>query len=128
MLKSASKSTAIVKYDPVFALRQGANAKTVVPDSFVVVRGGQLPMSCPGNTFSGSMGSTLLEAASGVPHGSVRVTTAGQIRAGGGIVELVPEATKSGVMNVRHVNVTEGGSSVFGEFIKSPVPKASRIK
>ncbi|MCP5007849.1 MAG: RHS repeat-associated core domain-containing protein, partial [Planctomycetes bacterium] len=124
----ASKSTAIVKYDSVFALKQGANAKNVVPDSFVVVRGGQAPMSGPGNTFSGSMGSTLSEAASGVPHGSVRVTTAGQIRAGGGVVELVPETTRSGVINVRHVNVTEGGSTVFSEFIQSPVPKASRIK
>ncbi len=126
---AASTSKAIVPYDPKFALQQGANPKTVVPDSYTVVRGGQSPMPSTGTTFSGSMGSTGAEAASGVPHGSIRVTTAGQIRASGGIVELKPELTRSGVLNWRHVNVIEGSTkTVFSNVVSNPVSKQLRMQ
>jgi hypothetical protein len=80
-----------------------------------------------GTTFSGSAGETVFEAASGVPHGSIRVTTAGQVRAGGGFVELAPEPTRSGVLNLRHVNIM-GDSTSFSEIMSNPVPKNLRIR
>jgi hypothetical protein len=125
---SSNTSNLPVKYDPEFAYRQGANPQTVVPDSYYVVRGGQSPMPPQGTTFSGSMGSTVNEAGIGVPHGSIRTTTAGQVRSGGGIVEFAPEPTRSGTMNFRHVNITEQSSTVFGDIIKNPVPKVQRIQ
>jgi hypothetical protein len=124
----APRGGPLVKYDPVFALEQGANSATVVPDNYAVVRGGQAPMPPPGATFSGSMGETVYDAATGVPHGTIRSTTAGAIRQQGGSVILAPEPTRSGAMNNIHVNVTEGGAvTVFGLPIPNPVPKSLRI-
>jgi hypothetical protein len=125
---TSGRSNVPAKYDPEFALRQGADPKGVVPDSYYVVRGGQSSMPPAGTVFSGSAGSSVAEVASGVPHGSVRVATAGQIRVGGGVVELKPELTRSGIMNIRHVNVTEQGATVFEEIIPNPVPKDLRIR
>jgi hypothetical protein len=65
--------------DPYTYMMKGGDPKTVVPDEYIVVRGGQKPMPLAGTTFSGSTGATLQEAASGVPHGTIRQTTAGQI-------------------------------------------------
>ena len=101
---------------------------TAVPDENIVVRGGQSEVPPTGTTFSGAHGATLEEAASGVPHGTVRETTAGQIRAEGGTVELRPEPTRSGTMNDRHVNITEGGTKTsFGDSKPNPVPRKDRI-
>src|SRR5687767_13053503 len=52
-------------------------------DDFIVVRGGASDVPPPGQVFSGAYGKTLNEAASGVPHGQIRATIAGQIRSGG---------------------------------------------
>ena len=87
---NAKNSTALVKYDANFALQQGGNPATVVPGPYTVVRGGQAPVPPAGTTFSGSMGSTVSEAAAGVPHGTIRVTTANAIRQQGGTVVLAP--------------------------------------
>ncbi len=99
------------------------------PDATVIVRGGQGDMPAPGTTFSGSQGSTIAEAGAGVPHGSIRPSTAGEIRAGGGKVEVAPENTSSGKLNGNHVNVTEGAKGgSFGPVQQNPVPKVDRIK
>ncbi len=94
----------------------------VVPDDYVVVRGGQSPMPGAGEVFSGSIGTTVGEAGAAVPHGSIRVTTAGQIRAAGGTVTYAPE-----MGNYNHVNVTIGETNPFGELTGNPVPKAGRM-
>ena len=118
----------IVGYSPRFAYLQGGDPKTVVPDSYVIVRGGQSQLPPPGTVFSGSQGATLSEAASGVPHGSIRVTTAGEIRAQGGVVEFAPEPSRSGMVNWLHVNVAEGSAkSTFGDIMPNPVPKTMRV-
>jgi uncharacterized protein RhaS with RHS repeats len=122
-------SSAIVKFDAKFALQQGANPATVVPGPYAVVRGGQAPMPAAGTTFSGSMGATVPEAAAGVPHGTIRSTTAGAVREQGGSVVLAPEATRSGAINQSHVNVTEASSpTVFGPPAPNPVPKSERVQ
>ena len=47
------------------------------------------------------------EAAAGLPHGTIQLTTAGEIRAAGGTVELVPEAAyPGGPLNTWHVSIT----------------------
>jgi RHS repeat-associated protein len=99
-------------------------------DDFIVVRGGASDVPPPGQVFSGAYGKTLNEAASGVPHGQIRATTAGQIRSGGGTVEIAPELTRSGVLNERHVNIClgAGGPCPFGPLQPNPVPKAGRIQ
>jgi len=70
----------------------------------------------------------VFEAAAGVPHGQIRASTAGEIRAGGGTVDVAPELTRSGVLNEQHVNVCLGpGSCPFGPLQPNPVPKGLRI-
>jgi RHS repeat-associated protein len=100
-----------------------------VPDGHVVVRGGIVDLPEPGTEFSGSHGPTTEDAAAGVPHGTVRSTTAGNIRAGGGNVEVAPEpAYEGGPTNYRHVNVKEGPKGGgFSEPYQNPVPKNDRI-
>lgn len=121
----APNSTALVRYDAEFAIRQGADPATIyVPDSHVIVRGGIGEMPAPGTVFSGSMGMTLEQAASGVPNGSLRVSTAGAIRSSGGTVQAIPEGVP---INLRHVNVVEGGAaSAFSPVQPNPVPKPFR--
>ncbi len=98
------------------------------PNEHTVVRGGQTPLPTPGTPFSGAAGKNLVDAAQGVPHGKVRETTAGQIRAGGGTVTRVPEPTRSGKMNDKHVDVCVGpGPCPFGELKDNPVPKKDRV-
>lgn len=100
-----------------------------VPDAWVVVRGGTSAVPPPGQVFSGSAGRTVEEAAAGVPHGQIRITTAGSIRADGGAVEHAPELTRAGNMNDRHVNVRLGpDSQPFGELQPNPVPRKQRIE
>ena len=56
-------------------------------------------------------------------------TTAGEIRAGGGTVEHVPEPTRSGAMNERHVNVCLGeGPCPFSPRQPNPISPAGRIR
>jgi RHS repeat-associated protein len=54
-----------------------------VPNDFVVVRGGISDVPPAGQVFSGAAGPTLEDAASGVPHGTIRSTNAGDIRGNG---------------------------------------------
>ncbi len=109
------------------AVRNGADPKLVVPDDYVVVRGGLKPLAPPGDEFSASVGPTLEAAACAVPHGTVRVTTAGEIRGRGGTVEWFEEHTPHGTLNEQHVHVTEPGSTCFSELQRNPVPKKQRI-
>jgi len=100
------------------------------PDEHIVIRGGQGPVPEPGTVFSGSHGRTLEEAAKGVPHGTVRSTTVGAVKAGGGAVEIAPEpAYPGGPLNEQHVNITEGpGKSTFSEPVPNPVPKPPKVQ
>jgi hypothetical protein len=86
-------------------------------------------MPTSGVSFSASLGATLDESAAGVPHGTIRWTTAGRIRASGGRIEHAPEASpESGTINRQHVHVIEGGgASEFGPPEPSPVPKRKRF-
>jgi len=98
-------------------------------DDAVVVRGGQGAVPAAGQTFSGAAGRTLEEAASGVPHGTIRATTAGEIRQAGGAVRPKPELTRTGAMNDKHVDICLGpGQCPFGEAMPNPVPKSQRIQ
>ncbi|WP_157499858.1 Ig-like domain-containing protein [Lysobacter sp. Root983] len=99
------------------------------PDGTVIVRGGVGDMPEPGELISGSQGDTVADAAAGVPHGTISTSTAGEIRAAGGKVEVAPEPTRSGTINGKHVNVIEGGkTTTFGPRQPNPVPREDRIK
>ena len=110
-------------------LAAGADPKTVVPDHTVIVRGGQNYEPQPGDIISAQMGADVPDAASGLPHGTIRVATAGAIRAAGGTVELDPEPVhRGGPVNTWHVNVTEGPQPAFPiAGIANPVPKSGRL-
>ncbi len=101
----------------------------MIPDSFLIVRGGMSDVPPPGAEFSVAIGHTLDEAAAGVPHGFIRTTTASQIRAAGGKLQLVPEIDpKTGTMNRQHAHLIEGDSlTSFGPPILNPVPKRRRF-
>ena len=105
------------------------SSRRSVPDSSVIVRGGVSELPPPGQTFSGAFGSSLDEAAAGVPHGQLVSTTAGDIRAGGGSVQHAPEFNENvGLVNNQHVDVTLGRNSApFGELSANPVPKPGRF-
>lgn len=109
------------------AVRNGADPRGVVPDDYVLVRGGLKPLAPPGARFSVATGPAVEAAACAVPHGSIRVTTAGAVRAGGGTVEWVEEHSPHGTLNQQHVNVTEGGATSFSDIRPNPVPKQQRI-
>jgi hypothetical protein len=109
------------------AVAAGADPKAVIPDDYVVVRGGTKPIPPPGTEFSTSVGPTLEAAGSGVQHGQLRATTAGAIRAAGGVVEWVPQPSPRGTMNNQHAHVTEAGPTVFSELVPNPVPRKQRI-
>jgi hypothetical protein len=112
--------------DPEIALGD-FHAPGDVPNRQVVVRGGAADMPPLGQVFSASQGTTISDAAAGVPHGRIRESTALQIRSNGGTIEVAPELTRSGIMNYKHVNVTERKNS-FGELKPNPVPKEDRIQ
>ncbi len=99
-------------------------------DDVVIVRGGQSPVPAPGEVFSGAYGSTIDDAAAYVPHRSIRTSTVGDITQAGGTVDVVPELTRSGVLNTRHVDICLGsGTCPFpNQFIPNPVPKSGRIQ
>ena len=110
-------------------LERGADPKTVVPDDAVIVRGGANYKHEPGNIISAQMGDSVKNAASGFNYGTIRPTTAGEIRAAGGTVELIPEpAWEGGPVNTWHVNVIEGPKPSFPEkSMTTPVPKSERL-
>jgi hypothetical protein len=99
----------------------------VVPDEFIIVRGGIKPLPPPGEMFSAVAGPTVAAAAAAVPYGTMRVTTAGEIRAQGGTVLWLPEHSPRGTLNRQHVNVAEPGQSSFSALQKNPVPSKDRI-
>jgi hypothetical protein len=110
------------------AVRNGADPKTVVPDTYFVVHGGTAPIPDAGTALSAAVGPTLESAAAAVPHGQIRIATAGAIRRQGGEVEWIPEMTRYGILNVQHVNVLEAGApSSFSELQPNPVPRRMRI-
>lgn len=112
-----------------FPLGRATKGAGGLADDTVVVRGGTSEVPPPGEVFSGAYGHTLEEAGAYVPYGQIRPTTAGQIRAGGGTVTVVPEMTRSGVMNEHHVNICLGaGPCPFGPLQPNPVPKSGRIQ
>src|ERR1700682_3647140 len=92
------------------AVRNGADPKAVVPDDYVVVRGGTKPIPVPGRSFSAVVGPTLEGATGAVPHGQLRATTAGEIRRQGGVVEYLAEHSPHSTLNEQHVHVTEQGA------------------
>jgi hypothetical protein len=108
------------------AVRGGADPKTVVPDEFVVVRGGTKPLPPLGAMFSATVGPTLEAAAAAVPHGRIRATTAGVVRRNGGMVMWKAETSPHGTLNEQHAHVIEHGPS-FSEPQLNPVPKYQRI-
>ena len=91
------------------AIAAGSDPNQVVPDDYVVVRGGTKPWPQPGTTFSAVAGPTLAIAAAAVPHGTIYVSIAGQIRAAGGTITSKPEHSPHGTLNLQHVHVTESG-------------------
>ena len=100
------------------------------PNNNIVVRGGTSPMPPPGSVFSGSHGGSIEEAAAGVPHGTIRSTTAGAIRSNGGTVTVIPEPVyENGPINYKHVNVTEGTDcpSTFSDMFPNPVLRNKRV-
>jgi hypothetical protein len=109
------------------AVRNGADPATLVPDDYVVVRGGTKPLPPPGQPYSANVGPTLDAAAAAAPYGQIRVTTAGEIRRVGGIVEWCPEFSRHGTLNEQHVHVTETASSSLSSLRLNPVPKTLRI-
>lgn len=131
MTHPLSSHPRIANPDPlVDQMYAGADPKTVVPDDAIIVRGGRNYQHAVGSVISGQMGASVEAAASGLPHGMVRVTTAGAIRAAGGTVELRPEpAWEGGPDNTWHVDVTEGADPAFPhEGISNPVPGPRRLK
>jgi hypothetical protein len=77
--------------------------------------------------FSAVAGPTLEAAGCAVPHGQLRVTTVGVIRAAGEVVEWFADSSPHGTMNLQHVHVTEAGSTVFGGPQPNPVSRKQRI-
>jgi hypothetical protein len=110
-----------------FAVAVGADPKFVVPDDYVVVRGGTRPWPQSGTIFSAVVGPTLAIAAAAVPYGMIRSSTAGQIRAAGGTITWLPEHSPRGTLNLQHVHVIEIGPTTFTASQPSPVPKRQRI-
>jgi len=109
------------------AVKNGADPATVVPDDFIIIRGGAKAIPPSGLAYSANFGPTLEAAAAAVPYGQIRVTTAGKIRSGGGIVVWCPENSRHGTLNQQHVHVTEGIPSTLSALQPNPVPKKLRI-
>lgn len=109
------------------AVAAGADPRSVVPDEYVVVKGGAAPLPADGGVFSGAVGPTLEAAAGAVPHGQLRVSTVGAIRAAGGAVWWEPELSRHLTPNRQHVNIIEAGPTTFSDLCPNPVPRSDRI-
>ncbi len=111
-------------------VKSGANgAVRTLADRDVVVFGGTAELPAAGVRFSGSVGTSLADAAAGVPHGTVRSASVGDIVASGGRVKLAPEfAERVGRTNFQHVDVCLGsGRCPFGAPAPNPVPPRARF-
>jgi hypothetical protein len=108
-------------------LERLSRAEAPVPSHYTVVRGGAQPLPPPGTPFSAAAGIDKPDAAKGVPHGTIRATTAGAIRAYDGQVNFKPELSRTGNLNLRHVEVREGRPGAFSDPEPNPVPKVDRI-
>ena len=86
-----------------------------------------MPLPAEGEEFSGAVGPTLDDAAAAVPHGQIRITTVGAIRAAGGTVVWLPDLSRHLTLNRQHVNILEAGPSQFSELEANPVPRRDRI-
>lgn len=104
-------------------------AKALIPDETVIARGGVNDIPGPGEVFSGAQGKSVEEAAAGLKHGTMRTTTAGDIRRSGGTVEAAPEFDpRVGEVNYQHVDVCLGpGVCKWSDLTPNPVPKANRF-
>jgi hypothetical protein len=82
-----------------------------------------------GTTISGAHGTTVEDAAQGVPHGQIRTSTAGEVRKAGGSVRSAPEPTRNDNMNQKHMNIQEGTNkpSTFSSPKANPVPRKDRV-
>src|SRR4051812_1174044 len=109
------------------AVEGGADPARVVPEDYAIVRGGSSPLPAPGEPFSGAVGPSIEAAAAAVPHGQIRVSAVGAIRAGGGTVVWMPEVSRHGTINQQHVDITEPGKTAFSDLQPNPVPRARRI-
>lgn len=109
------------------AVAGGADPLQVIPDDYAVVRGGIRSWPPAGTAFSAAVGPTLVTAAAAVPYGTLRATTAGQIRAAGGTIEWLPEHSPHRTLNLQHVHVTEAGPTTFALPFPNPLPKRQRI-
>jgi hypothetical protein len=109
------------------AVAAGADPRFVVPDEYTVVKGGTTPLPEAGGVFSGAVGPTLATAACAVPHGQIRVSTAGAVRAAGGVVVWEPELSRHETVNLQHVNIMQAGPGVFSGLVPNPVPRHARI-
>jgi hypothetical protein len=80
-----------------------------------------------GTIFSCGAGVDKVDAGRGVPHAKVRLATVEGIRSRKGRVIWMPELSRGGIMNDRHVEVVEGIAGAFGEPEANPAPKPERI-
>lgn len=108
------------------AVQNGADPATVVPDDFYVVHGGETPIA-NGMQVSCTVGPTLEAAAAAVPHGQIRWSVAGTIRALGGTVHWLPQRSRKLTLNQQHVDVLVPTGAPFSELQKNPVPRSQRI-
>lgn len=109
------------------AVAAGSDPSSVVPDEYTVVKGGTVPIPAPGGLYSGAVGPTLDLASAAVPHGQLRITTVGAIRAAGGTVTWSPETSRHLTVNRQHVNIAEAGPTAFSGLTPNPVPRRDRI-
>jgi hypothetical protein len=109
------------------AVQHGVDPEQVVPDDYFVTRGGAAEFAPQGGTYSCTVGPTLEAAAAALPHGRIRVSTIGRIRALGGIVRWSPETSRHGTINKQHVDVIFQGIHAFTAIQPNPVPKDQRI-
>ncbi|HEX4607165.1 MAG TPA: hypothetical protein VH092_03085, partial [Urbifossiella sp.] len=96
------------------AIASGVDPVAVVPDEYAVAKGGAPALP--------AVGPTPELAAAAVPHGQVRFTTVGTIRATGGTVTWIPELSRHNTVNRQHVNIVEAGVSRFSGLVPNPVP------
>jgi hypothetical protein len=109
------------------AVLAGADPLTVIPDEYVMVRGGEQPEPDTGVWLCGAVGATLLGAARAVPHGRIRIASVGSIRMAGGQVKWSPAQSRLGAMNLQHVDFRVTVPGLFSELQANPVPRRLRI-